>query len=146
VSIAGFSTAASADKPAVLTSSNGMSLVASNVLKLSADTERSGGIVPAKRFLVPFAGIVRIKWQIKSDGSGQPANITAGSQLGTCSDSHPGANYKIGTCDLRVVAGDIIEVSARGTQNFMTFIFSTAFMRNVRIFYNVVDSTGAGQV
>lgn len=146
VLLAGFSTVAYAQKPAVLASSNGRSLVASNALKLSADTERSGAAVVAKRFLVPFPGTVRVKWQIKSDGSGQPANLSVSTQIGTCSDSHSGANYKTGACDIRVVAGDIVEVSARGTQNFTTFVFSTAFMRNVRVFYNVVDSTGAGQV
>jgi len=131
--------------PTVVTT-NGKALAASNVLKLSADTERSGSIfVPDKKFLVPFAGIVRVKWQLKSDGSGQPANIRVVTGIDICSASHPGPNYKAGTCDIRVVAGDIVHVQGSGTPTGVLGMYSTAFIRNVRLYYNVVDATGLGQ-
>src|SRR6188508_2206209 len=46
----------------------GRALVASNVLRLSADTLRSG--FSAKDFIVPHAGVVRVRYTFKSDGTG----------------------------------------------------------------------------
>src|SRR4051812_15138016 len=47
----------------------GRTLVASGVLKLSADTQRSGFLI-IKQFIVPYAGVVRLRYQFKSDGQG----------------------------------------------------------------------------
>ena len=44
----------------------GRALVASNVLRLSADVTRSGPTTFVKEFIVPFAGLVRVKWEVKS--------------------------------------------------------------------------------
>src|SRR4051812_33614802 len=52
----------------------GRALAASNVLKLSADTQRSGFFI-IKQFIVPYAGVVRLRYQFKSDGNG-PQTVT----------------------------------------------------------------------
>src|SRR3954471_21277457 len=105
-----------AGTPRVVAPANdtGRMLVLSKTLQLSADTERSGIVVPAKTFFLPYPGQVRIRWQVKSDGSGNPATVTAGGQLGACSSSNSTAAYRTGVCELRVVAGDILQVTAHG--------------------------------
>jgi hypothetical protein len=126
------------------TNDTGRALVASNVLKLSADTERSGTFsTTVKEFIVPYAGVVRVRWQLKSDGTGI-ATATVLGTIDTCSSTNGTTAYQLGICDLRVVAGDRVLVSARGTMDPFTFVTSTAFIRRVRITFNVVDATGVG--
>ena len=126
------------------TNDTGRALVASNVLRLSANTERSGFQTPAKKFIVPFRGVVRVRWQMKSDGSGQLATANIVSSIDSCTSGTVAPTYQPGACNLRVVAGDLIEVSASGTMHPTTFIFSDAFIRNVRVFYNVVNNPATG--
>ena len=67
------------------------------------------------------------------------------SSIGSCSSVNNTATYQLGVCDLRVVAGDRIVVVGRGFfQISPTPAQSTAFIKNVRIYYNVVDATGTG--
>ena len=64
------------------TNDPGKVLVPSNALKLRADTERSSSSEGTlKKFIVPFAGKVRVRWQLKTDGSA-PANVLAQSVMG----------------------------------------------------------------
>jgi hypothetical protein len=118
------------------TNGNGKALVASNVLKLRADTPRSTAESVSKQFVVPFAGTVRVRWQFKSDGSGSMAYLSIHSEVDSCFASTARSIYQAGMCDLRVMRGGPISVSAYGGP--------VVSIRNVRIFYDVVDHTGVG--
>jgi hypothetical protein len=126
----------------------GRALAASNVLKLSADTTRSG-LIANKEFVVPYSGVVRVKLQYRSDGNGpQNVSLAVNSTIHNCPDSTTQTSFKAFTCDLRVVAGDRVRITATG---FMTIYpdppaQSTAFLRNVRLYWTVINSAGTGGV
>jgi hypothetical protein len=122
------------------TNDTGKALVPSNVLRASADAERSGGSV-GYAFIVPFAGQVRIRWQFKSDGSGATARSGAGGMGHSCQPSTTAATYQQGVCDARVMAGDRLSVGASSLASYRGHV---AYVRNVRIYYNVVDNLGTG--
>ncbi len=90
--------------------------------------------------------MVRVKWQSKSDGSGDVASVVARSLMGSCASNTTAATYQITTCDLRVMASEVITVSAGGVYDSMTGLTSVATMRYVRIGFDIVDSTGIGAV
>ncbi len=89
---------------------------------------------------MPYAGTVRIRWQIKSGQIATTATITVSGSIATCSDGALQRSYKTGSCDLFVVAGDLIRVSVKSDTNGL------AYMRKVRVYYNVVNSPGTGSV
>jgi hypothetical protein len=126
----------------------GRALAASNVLKLSADTTRSG-LLASKEFVVPYAGVVRVKLQYRSDGNGpQNVSLAVNSTIHNCSDSTTQTNFKAYSCDLKVVAGDRVRVTAMG---FMTVYpdppaQSAAYLRNVRLYWTIINSAGTGGV
>ena len=122
------------------TNGTGKALVASGTLQLSADTVRSGpppGEEWTKMFFVPFAGVVRVRWQLKSDGSGHKATTTIYSATGFdhCFASTTATTYQQRVCNLHVVRGGDIVAS----------LFSGR-IRNVRVYYDVVDHPGTGKV
>ncbi|HET7681394.1 MAG TPA: hypothetical protein VFK79_14825 [Xanthobacteraceae bacterium] len=126
-----------------LTADVGRALVASNSLKLSADTLRSGSpATPFKQFIVPYAGVVRVTWQFRSDGT-HTATAAITSNIHRCDASTMLATFQAKTCDLRVVAGDLVQAQAIG--EFVNPGFSTAHIRQVRVYYNVVNATGVGK-
>jgi hypothetical protein len=119
----------------------GKVLVPSGVLKLSADTERSGtNSSTIKQFIVPYSGTVRVRWKIKATQTGAFANLKVEGQIASCSDSTLSKTYEGGTCLLYVVAGDMIRVFVSGEGATL------AYMRDVRIYYNVVNAPGTGTV
>ena len=124
----------------------GRALVASNVLKLAADTTRSG-FSALKEFRVPHAGTVRLRYQFRSDGVGT-VSVSVGSALETnsaCGASTSSTTFQTKTCEFKVVAGDRIQVLASPF-----FIppdpMPTPFLRNVRLFWDVVNATSTGSV
>ena len=129
----------------------GRALIASNVLKLSADTQRSG-LIATKEFIVPYAGVVRLRYQFKSDGGGpQTVSVTVTTAIdfnnSSCNASTSATTFQSKACDVKVVAGDRLRVNAAGLMDFNPpFAQSSVFLRNVRLFWNVVDSTGTGAV
>jgi hypothetical protein len=125
----------------------GRVLVASNILKLSADTARSGTFQTAiKQFIVPYSGVVKVSWQLKSDGT-HTATASINSRIQTCNSTTTAATFQTASCNLRVVAGDGVQVWAQGQIiDFTTFTYSPTSIRQVRLFYNVVNSTGVGLV
>ena len=122
------------------TNDTGKTLVPSNVLRASGAAERSGGSV-GYAFIVPFAGEVRITWQFKSDGSGATARSGAGGVGHSCQPSTTAATYQQAVCDARVMAGDRLSIGASSLASYRGHI---AYIRNVRIYYNVVDNPGTG--
>ena len=121
----------------------GRALVASDVLKLAADTARSSGEVTlVKQFLVPYAGVVRMKFELKSDGT-HTATAFVESQIDSCPLSQTTlATFQSFTCDLRVVVGDVVQISVGGEQDGATF--STGVVRRARMFFNVINASGSG--
>jgi hypothetical protein len=118
----------------------GRALVPSNVLRASADAERSGGRV-GYAFIVPFAGEIRIRWEFKSDGSGATATSEAGGLAHSCEPSTTAASYQRAICNARVMAGERLFVEVGSLASYRGHI---AYIRNVRIYYNVVDNPGTG--
>ena len=120
----------------------GRVLVASNTLQLSADTERSSSDDDIlKKFVVPFAGTVRVRWQSKSDGSA-PVLVLVESALGSvtppdiCGFYTESTTYQWQACTLRVLEGDVIEVRAGAASGTLISL------RNVRVYYDVVNNPG----
>jgi hypothetical protein len=121
-------------------------VVASNNVQVSADTERSVTFSEVvKEFRVRYSGKVRLKWMFKSDGSGDAAFADARSLIDVCSASTTSASYRPHTCELRVVAGDIIKVTLQGTEKDGQ-TSSTAFIRKVRLHFDLIDALGAADV
>ena len=114
-------------------------------MKLSANTQRSTTQtfpIPLKQFFVPYTGTVRVKWQSKSSDAAAAVTISVTSRLESCNAPTTSTAYQTDQCDIRVSAGDLLMIMAAA--NFTTP--STAFVRNVRVFYDVVDFDGLGAV
>jgi hypothetical protein len=130
----------------------GRALIPSNVLRLSADTLRSGTFGVVKQFIVPHPGIVRLRYQFRSDGNGpQTVSVTVttaieGTNDGACSASTTLTTFQQKVCDIKVVAGDRVRIFATGVDNIEPPGSSKIFIRNVRLFWNVVDATSTGSV
>jgi hypothetical protein len=123
----------------------GRGLKASNSLQLSANTQRSTTeFFPQslKQFFVPYAGTVRVKWQSKTSDAAKEVTISVTSNVESCLVPTTSSAYQTDQCDIRVSAGDLVLVMAAA--NFSAP--STAFVRNVRVFYDVVDFDGLGAV
>jgi hypothetical protein len=124
----------------------GKVLVPSGVLRLSADTERSGTTTSTtKQFVVPYAGTVRVRWQIKSGHKFAAAHIAVAGSIAKCSGSTLSLTYDGDSCLLFVVAGDLVQVTVHG-EDLGNGEFALGYMRNVRLYYNVVNSPGTGSV
>jgi hypothetical protein len=63
------------------------------------------------------------------------------SRVENCNVPTNSTTYQTDLCDIRVSAGDLLLVMA-SAQNMGT----TAFVRNVRVFYNIVNFDGLGAV
>lgn len=119
--------------------------------KLSADTLQSG-VAVQKHFIVPHPGIVRLKFQYKSDGGGpQTVSVSVTTAIeepndAVCSVSTTMTTFQSHVCDVKVVAGDRVRVIASGMFNPMPMGQSIVFIRNVRLYWNVVNATSAGSV
>jgi len=125
----------------------GRALVASNTLRLSADTLRTGGTTLVKEFIVPYAGVVRVKWEMRSGAAGKTATAIIASAIDACTSTNSTTTFQMEQCDLRVVAGDSVKAHAQGEFVSMPVPgFSPTAMRNVRVYYNVVNATGTGKV
>jgi hypothetical protein len=141
-------TTGSAQDARAVDPANGKMLALSNVQRLASDAEvASAANIPssAKRFLVPFRGFVKVRWQVKSSNGGTQVNVNVGSAVDACfsgpNQSTDSADYVQGSCALRVATGDIVEVtvasSAMGTNGLL---------RNVRLFYDVIPGNAVGKV
>src|SRR5688572_21255644 len=65
----------------------GRELVPSSVIRLSADTLRSGTLSVAKVFVVPYTGRVRASWQVKSNEPDKTATVSVASLIDSCSNN-----------------------------------------------------------
>ena len=122
----------------------GRALAASNVLRLTADAQRSTtNSFPAtlKQFYVPYTGTVRVKWQSRTSDATSAATVFVSSRVATCIVPTNSLAFQGDQCDIRVSAGDLVTVGA-SAQNMGT----TAFIRLVRVHYDVVDFNGLGAV
>jgi len=126
----------------------GRALVVSNVVRLSADTQRSGMFGVTKEFIVPHQGVVRLRYQVKRNDVAGGASV----QVTTAIDSGPGciisptSTFQTKVCDLKVSAGDRVRVVGSTTMDTLTFTQPTIFLRNVRLHWNVVNATSTGAV
>jgi hypothetical protein len=128
------------------TNNTGRALVVSNILQLSADTERCSAPV-LKQFIVPYGGTVRVRWFLKKSGADGPVTAFVGSVINGCEPVITSSTtYEAHFCDLRVLAGDTVSVSGQGTFDPNTMLFSVPCLKNVRIYYNVINANGLGRV
>jgi hypothetical protein len=140
---------AGAPEASAQSNDTGRALAASNTLKLSADTTECGSQTHTlvKEFIVPYAGTVRVRWQLNSDGSsGAQAIATIQSSINSCGSATTDTAFQAATCVLRVAKGDSVKIFVEGTFNGVTFTNSTACIRNVRIHYDVINALGKGRV
>jgi hypothetical protein len=145
-------TGASGQTPeAAALSDVGRALVASNNLKLSADTERSvtsTSPVLVKQFVLRYSGVVRLSFELKNS-PGSPfgfVNAAVTTQVDNlCFKSTSSTAFVSFTCDIRVVAGDSMEVRVSGTFDIISLTTPTTTIRNVQVLYNVVNSSGVGK-
>ena len=123
----------------------GRALAPSNTLKLSANATRTSTELfpqPLKQFFVPYAGTVRVKLQSRSSDAAKQVVITVASGVATCMFFVTDTAFRNDQCDIRVSAGGLLMVTAGANPTAP----STATVRNVRVFYNVVDFDGLGAV
>jgi hypothetical protein len=126
---------------------SGRALVVLNVLRLSADTERTGlGVV--KQFRIPHPGVVRLRYAFKSDGDGSVTVLVASAinDNNLCNASTTSTTFQAKVCDVKVVAGDLIRVAANGSLDPFTFVQTDVTLKNVRLFWNVVNATSSGSM
>ena len=143
--VGGVSLLATAPGALAQTEGPGRALAPSNNLRLSANTARSTTQtfpITLKQFYVPYTGTVRVKWQSKTSNAAASITISVTSNLASCNAPTTSTVYQNDQCDIRVSAGGSLIIMAAA--NF--FAPSTAFVRNVRVFYDVVDFDGLGAV
>lgn len=125
----------------------GRELTPSNVIRLSADTPRTGTLTVSKSFVVPYAGTVRASWQLRSNESGKTATVSVTSLIDGCSNNSSAQTFVAQSCDLRVVAGDRVIVTASGQMDISTpGVNSSVSIKGVRLRWNVKNSAGTGTV
>lgn len=116
-------------------------LVTSGVEQFTMDTEQTGQTA-TKAFRVPYYGTISILVEMKSGTPGltATASVTTAfggpSVFGTTTSEVYGA-HTITT--LRVVAGDIVTILGNG-------VGTTVFLRNLKVYYDVVDADGTAEV
>jgi hypothetical protein len=126
--------------PALALEGPGRALAVSDtVLQISNDAVVTGeaGEDVIRSFIPPYSGVVRVKWELSS-GDGTRLFSSAGVvHLSICERRAVGTAFVMKTCDIRVAAGMPITVSAWPSNGD-----NTASLRNVRLYYRVVDSDG----
>ena len=111
-------------------------LVASDILRASADTERSGsGILTKKKeILIREAGTIRVKFDLKSTDAQDAQGVIYknGTTYGT--DRYTGNTYETFSEDLEFEVGDLIQLyaSESGSNGYT--------VRNFRLYYDRVGS------
>lgn len=90
---------------------------------------------------MPYAGTVRVKWQLKSTDGGQVATIVVNSRIESCNSTTMQTTYTSEECDIRVAAGDLLLIMGSVSNSS-----ASVFVRNVRVYYDLIDSTGLGAV
>ena len=122
----------------------GRALLASNApLQISNDpvtTSQLGGGLQ-KAFIPPYSGTVRVKWEIRShNGSAVPSEAYV-QNLSQCGHQIMTMAFVQRVCTIRVTGGMPIVINA-----MVTDLNNQVSMRNVRLYYQVVDSDGASIV
>jgi hypothetical protein len=120
-------------------------LTASDVLKISADTERykqfSATYTKVKEIIVRENGVIRVSFDIKkinSDESSSQARIYVnGVAVGTIRSSNEDLEYHTFTEDISIVKDDLVQLYYR-TDNDAN---ATCYVRNFRLYYdkNILD-------
>jgi hypothetical protein len=130
------------------TNDAGRALVVSNVVRLAADTQRSGMFGVTKEFIVPHQGVVRLRYQVRRNevAGGASVQVTTAIDSGLGCIVSPTSTFQNKVCDLKVSAGDRVRVVGSTTMDFTTFTQPTIFLRNVRLHWNVVNATSIGAV
>ncbi len=125
--------------------------VASNTLRATADTERqnsNGNSFISKTLFSPYAGTVRVTWQIRTSNAASYARVEVGNIGDLCVDPAGGdegtfvtrsTSYIDGTCDLHIVAGDRIEIHLTTQQNGVP-----VFIRNFCLHFDIANVSADG--
>ena len=90
-----------------------------------------------RAFIPPYSGTVRVRWEARSGDGTTVFTAAAASQLAFCDKDILSKTFVSKACDIRVAAGMPLYVFASPDVNT-----NTASLRNVQVYYKVVDSDG----
>ena len=120
----------------------GRALVASDtVLQISNDpvvTSEPNGAV-GRAFIPPYSGTVRVKWEVRSADGTQVRSLAYVDFLSECERLSASTAFVQKACNIRVAGGMPIRVDAVVIDSNTNDQVS---IRNVRLYYRVVDATG----
>src|SRR5690349_9051484 len=90
--------AANFGTPAIALEGPGRALVASDTARLNAITLRSGTLV-AKEFIVPYAGVIRVRWQaIRAGNPNALVALSVTSSIDKCGGSVTATSFATSMC------------------------------------------------
>ena len=118
----------------------GRALVPSpTLLQANVDAILTGGAGEfiQRAFIPPYSGTVRVRWQVRSGDGTMVFSAAGADRLGFCTNDTLSMTFVSKVCDIRVAAGMPLFVYASPDTNT-----NTTSLRNVRVYYKVVDSEG----
>lgn len=125
--------------PALALEGPGRALIASNTEQIANNPVQTAtdGSTILVTFVPPYSGTVRVKWEFKSKDGTSVFSQADVSHISNCGAESTGTAYTKGSCDVRVMGGMPINISAFASQTT-----NTAYLRNVSLSYKIVDSDG----
>jgi hypothetical protein len=125
--------------PALALEGPGRALIASNTEQIANNPVQTAtdGSTILVTFVPPYSGTVRVKWDFKSKDGTSVFSQADVPHLSNCVAESTGTAYSKGSCDVRVMGGMPITISAFASQTT-----NTAYLRNVSLSYKIVDSDG----
>jgi hypothetical protein len=139
--IAALSVLAMGAGPVLALEGPGRELRASDtVLQLSSDavlTSAAPGDAVQRSFIPPYSGVVRVKWEFSSGDGTEVFGSAKVTHLSSCERLTVSTAFVAKACNIRVAAGVPITISSEPDH-----VGNTASLRNVRLYYKVVDSDG----
>ncbi len=106
------------------------------LLQAKNDPIISGEFVQ-RAFIPPYSGTVRVQWEVRSGDGTLVSGGAVVDHLSRCQKDTMSTTFTSKGCNIRVAAGMPLYIFASPDS-----VSNTASLRNVRVFYRVVDSDG----